>query len=137
MRGRPAAGLPITALPYRDSYAPKVGYSGPFPVAANQGRAWMTHCYGIVGVARGLAPDTGNGGELYAVQGQSPRQLDRNIALVGRVLDGLEHMTALPRGTGALGFYDKPAQRVAITRVTLAADLPSVTVSLACRRSLT
>jgi len=126
---RPAAGLPIMPLPYRDTFAPKVGYSGPFPVAAEGSgkgdRAWMTHCYGIVGVARGLAPDTGNGGELYAVLGQSPRQLDRNIALAGRVLDGFEHMTALPRGTGALGFYEKPEQRVAIKRVILAADLPA------------
>ena len=122
---RPAAGLALTPLPYRDTFAPKVGYSGAFPVAVDKGRAWMTHCYGIVGVARGLAPDTGNGGELYAVLGQSPRQLDRNIALVGRVLDGFEHMTARPRGTGALGFYEKPEQRVAITRVNLAADLPA------------
>jgi len=122
---RPAAGLAVTPLPYRDTFAPKVGYSGAFPVAVDKGRAWMAHCYGIVGVARGLAPDTGNGGEFYAVLGQSPRQLDRNIALVGRVLDGFEHMTALPRGTGALGFYEKPEQRVAIRRVVLAADLPA------------
>ncbi|MBW8743704.1 MAG: peptidylprolyl isomerase [Sphingomonas sp.] len=121
---RPAAGLPFKPLPYRDTFAPKVGYSGAFPVAAEKDRAWMTHCYGIVGVARDLAPDTGNGGELYAVLGHSPRQLDRNIALVGRVLDGFEHMTARPRGTGALGFYEKPEQRIAIKSVTLAADLP-------------
>ena len=122
---RPIAGLPLTPLPYRDTYAAKVGYSGAFPVAADKDRAWMAHCYGIVGVARGLTPDTGNGGELYAVIGQSPRQLDRNIALAGRVLDGFEHMTALPRGTGPLGFYEKPEQRLAIKRVSIAADLPS------------
>jgi peptidylprolyl isomerase len=122
---RPAAGLPLTPLPYRDTFAPRVGYSGPFPAAAEKDRAWMAHCYGIVGVARGLTPDTGSGGELYAVMGQSPRQLDRNIALVGRVLDGFEHMTALPRGTGALGFYDKPEQRKVIKRVQIAADLPA------------
>jgi len=122
---RPVAGLAVTPLPYRDTFASRVGYNGAFPVAADGDRAWMAHCYGIVGVARGLTPDTGSGGELYAVMGQSPRQLDRNIALVGRVLDGFEHMTARPRGTGALGFYEKPEQRVAITRVTLAADLPA------------
>jgi peptidylprolyl isomerase len=121
---RPAAGLAVTALPYRDTFAAKVGYSGAFPVAAEQGRAWMAHCYGIVGVGRGLTPDTGSGGELYAVIGQSPRHLDRNIAVVGRLLDGFEHMTARPRGTGALGFYEKPEQRVMIKRVVLAADLP-------------
>jgi peptidylprolyl isomerase len=126
---RPAAGLPLTPLPYRDTFAPRVGYSGAFPVAADApgkgARAWMAHCYGIVGVARGLTPDTGSGGELYAVMGQSPRQLDRNIALVGRVLDGFEHMTALPRGTGALGFYEKPEQRTAVKRLLIAADLPA------------
>lgn len=122
---RPASGLPLQPLPYRDTFASRVGYSGPFPVAEEGDRAWMAHCYGIVGVARGLAPDTGGGGELYAVIGQSPRALDRNIALVGRVLDGFEHMTALPRGTGALGFYEKPEQRVAISRVQLAVDLPA------------
>jgi peptidylprolyl isomerase len=122
---RAAAGLPLAPLPYRDTFAPKVGYSGLFPAAADGTRAWMAHCYGIVGVARGLTPDTGSGGELYAVIGQSPRQLDRNIALVGRVLDGFEHMTARPRGTGALGFYEKPEQRVSISRVMLAADLPA------------
>ena len=121
---RPATGLAVTVLPYRDTFATKVGYSGAFPVAVDQGRAWMTHCYGIVGVGRGLTPDTGSGGELYAVIGQSPRHLDRNIAVVGRVLDGFEHMTARPRGTGALGFYEKPEQRVIIRRVMLAADLP-------------
>lgn len=122
---RPAAGLPVTPLPYRDTFAPRVGYSGAFPAASDGARAWMTHCYGIVGVARGYAPDTGSGGELYAVIGQSPRALDRNIALVGRILDGFEHMTALPRGGDNLGFYAKPEQRLGITRVTLAADLPA------------
>jgi peptidylprolyl isomerase len=122
---RPAAGLPLMPLPYRDTFAARVGYSGAFPVAEEGGRAWMTHCYGIVGVSRGYAPDTGSGGELYAVIGHSPRHLDRNIAVVGRVLDGFDHMTALPRGTGNLGFYEKPEQRAGIVRVSLAADLPT------------
>jgi peptidylprolyl isomerase len=122
---RPAAGLPLTPLPYRDAFAPRVGYSGGFPVAEDGGRAWMTHCYGIVGVGRGYSPDTGSGAELYAVIGHSPRALDRNIALVGRVIDGFDAMTALPRGTGPLGFYEKPEQRLGITHVSLAADLPA------------
>ena len=48
-------------------------------------------------------PDTGTGGELYAIIGHAPRQLDRNIALVGRVVQGIEQMSSLPRGTEALG----------------------------------
>ncbi len=56
--------------------------------------------------------------------GQAPRQLDRNIALVGRVVKGMELLSALPRGTGPLGFYEKASQRTPIIRVRLASDLP-------------
>jgi peptidylprolyl isomerase len=121
---RPAAGLPFAALPYPDSFAEHVGASGPFPVAEGGGEAWLTHCYGMVGVGRDLNPDTGTGAELYAVIGQPPRGLDRNIAVVGRVVAGMELLSARPRGTADLGFYADPAQRVAIRQVRLAADLP-------------
>ena len=122
---RPSAGLALSPLLYRDSYAPHVGLAGAFPAAEESGAAWMTHCYGIVGVGRGLRPDTGNGAELYAVIGHSPRALDRNIALVGRVVAGMDQLAALPRGTADLGFYADPGQRVPIARVRLAADLPA------------
>lgn len=121
---RAAAGLGLVVLPYHDSYAPRIGYVAGFPVAEDGAAAWMAHCYGIVGVGRELSPDTGSGAELYAVIGQAPRALDRNIALVGRVVAGMEHLAALPRGTAELGFYADPRQRVPITRVVLAADLP-------------
>jgi peptidylprolyl isomerase len=45
------------------------------------------------------------GAELYAVIGNAPRQLDRNVALVGRVLKGMELLSTLPRGSGEMGFY--------------------------------
>lgn len=80
---------------------------------------WPVHCYGMVGVGRNLSPDTGSGAELYAVIGHAPRHLDGNIALVGRVIEGIEHLAALPRGTGALGFYEKPSERVKITAIRL------------------
>ena len=47
--------------------------------------------------------------ELYAVIGQSPRGLDRNITLVGRVVRGIELLSVIPRGHGAMGFYEKAA----------------------------
>ncbi|PTS73635.1 peptidylprolyl isomerase, partial [Sphingomonas sp. HMWF008] len=78
-----------------------------------------------VGVARNLAPDTGTGGDLYTVIGHAPRHLDRNIAVVGRVIDGMTALSALPRGTGGgLGLYEDPKQRVPIKRIVLVADLP-------------
>ena len=121
---RPLRGLPVRALGYRDSYAPQAGHALGWPIAYDpkRGMANLTHCYGYVGVGRGLSPDTGTGGELYAVIGHSPRHLDRNIAVVGRVIEGIEHLSALPRGTEALGFYKEESQHVPIARVTLEAQ---------------
>ncbi|MEM1050938.1 MAG: peptidylprolyl isomerase [Pseudomonadota bacterium] len=85
---------------------------------------WPVHCYGMVGVGRNLSPDTGTGAELYTVIGHAPRHLDRNIALVGRIIEGMEHLSSLPRGKGQLGFYEDPAKRVPIVSVRLASDLP-------------
>jgi peptidylprolyl isomerase len=103
-----------------------------FPIAGvatpDTASNWPTHCYGMVGVGRNLSPDTGTGAELYTVIGHAPRHLDRNIALVGRVIEGIEHMSSLPRGTGALGFYEKEDARVPILSVRLgneARDVPA------------
>jgi peptidylprolyl isomerase len=120
---RPQAGLEVTPLGFPDPYAAQAGYAAGWPVALyDDGQASLPHCYGYVGVGRGLSPDTGTGGELYAVIGHAPRHLDRNIAVVGRVIDGFEHLTALPRGTGTLGFYEEDSQHVPIARMTLAAQ---------------
>jgi peptidylprolyl isomerase len=124
---RALAGLNIRPLGFPDSYAPMVGHANGWPVAYDpeRGQAWLTHCYGTVGVGRDLAPDTGTGGELYAVIGHAPRHLDLNIASVGRVLEGLEKLTAHPRGTEALGFIKDPKNHIPIRRMVLAADLPA------------
>ena len=123
---RPLAGLNVRPLGYPDSYAPMVGHAGGWPVGYDpeEGRAWLTHCYGMVGVGRGLSPDTGTGGELYAVIGHAPRHLDLNIAVVGRVIEGMPLLTARPRGTEALGFYKDAAQHIGIARARLASQLP-------------
>ena len=124
---RPLAGLTVRPLGFPDSYAPMVGHALGWPVGYDpeSGRAWLTHCYGYVGVGRDLAPDTGTGGELYAVIGHAPRPLDLNIALAGRVIDGMPLLSARPRGTCNLGFYEDPKQPIPIARVRLAADLPA------------
>jgi peptidylprolyl isomerase len=119
--------LPFTRLPDVDGYAPQVGFSNSFPVGGDPTtkQAWLAHCYGAVGAGRGNEVDSGNGTELYVVIGNAPRQLDRNIAVVGRVVEGMELLSTLPRGTGPLGFYEKPEQYVPIRSVRLAADLPA------------
>ena len=94
-------------------------------IAREVGSIWPMHCYGMVGVGRNLSPDTGTGAELYTVIGHAPRHLDRNIALVGRVIEGIEHLSSLPRGTEALGFYATAEERVPIVSVRIATDLPA------------
>jgi peptidylprolyl isomerase len=121
------ADLPFTRLPDADGYAPEVGFSDGFPAARDPraGEAWLAHCYGMVGAGRDNEPESGNGAELYVVTGHAPRQLDRNIALVGRVVQGMELLSVLPRGTGPLGFYTQPDQRVPIKSIRVAADVPA------------
>src|SRR6185436_700047 len=68
--------------------------------------------------------DSGSGAELYAIIGSAPRLLDRNITVVGRVVQGIELFSVLPRGTGTLGFYEKPEQYVPIRSVRMLADMP-------------
>jgi peptidylprolyl isomerase len=118
--------LPFSKLADGDIYAAEVGWSNGFPAARDPKtrQAWLTHCYAMVGVGRGDAPDNGSGAELYTVIGQAPRHLDRNLAVVGRIIQGIELLSSLPRGTEALGFYAKPEQYVTIRSATLAADVP-------------
>ena len=122
---RSSKNIPFTPLPDVDGWARQVGFSDGFPIGLDttDSTAWLAHCYGMVGAGRDTPADSSTGAELYVVTGQSPRQLDRNITSVGRVVQGMELLSVLPRGTGPLGFYETPEQRVAIQSIRLAADL--------------
>jgi cyclophilin family peptidyl-prolyl cis-trans isomerase len=112
-------------LPDRDAYAPQTGFLDGFPAGRDPRThtVWLAHCYGMVGVGRD-DPAESNATEMYAVIGNAPRQLDRNVALVGRVLAGIELLSTLPRGTGEMGFYVAPQTPVPIVSMRIAADLP-------------
>jgi len=116
----------FTRLPDPDGYAPQVGHSNGFPVGHDpkKGQAWLLHCYGMVAVARDNDADSGGGTQLYVPIGQAPRHLDRNLTVVGRVVSGMPLLSALPRGTGPMGFYEKPEQMVPISAIRVAADVP-------------
>ena len=124
---RPLKGLTVRPLGSPDTYAPAAGFSDGWPIAYSPKAGWadLAHCYASVGVGRDLSPDTGTGGELYAVIGHAPRQLDRNIALVGRVVDGIDRLSSLPRGTEALGFYKDKSSYAPIANIRLASDMPA------------
>ena len=102
----------------KDSYGVQAGIFAGWPLAFDD-KIWPVHCYGMVGVGRDMPPNTGTGAELYTVIGHAPRHLDRNIALVGRVIEGIEHLSSLPRGTGALGFYETPEERTGIVSIRI------------------
>jgi peptidylprolyl isomerase len=124
---RPATGLAFTPVPDGDLYAPEAGFALGFPAGRDpaRGRAWLAHCYAMVGAGRGNAADSGSGAELYVVIGHAPRHLDRNVTLLGRVVRGMELLSTLPRGSGGLGFYTDPTQHVPLRAVRVAADVPA------------
>ncbi len=117
--------MPFTRLPDGDVYAPEVGFTGGFPAARSEQLhlTWLAHCYGMVGVGRDLDIESGSGAEMYVVIGHAPRHLDRNVALVGRVVKGVELLSSLPRGTGELGFYTKTETPLPIKSIKVAADV--------------
>ncbi len=120
-----ARAMHVSAPVIADPYASSQALWG-WPIAHGEnGEIWPVHCYAMVGVGRNMSPDTGSGAELYTVIGHAPRHLDRNIALVGRVVSGIEHLSSLPRGTGPLGVYERADERVPILSIRLASDLPA------------
>ena len=112
-------------LPDRDAYAAQVGFLDGFPAARDprSRTVWLAHCYGMVGAGRDDPPES-DGTEMYAVIGHAPRQLDRNVALVGRILKGVELLSSLPRGSGEMGFYAPTEATAPIRSVRIAADVP-------------
>lgn len=124
---RAAQGLAFDRLPDVDGWAKEVGFAEGFPVGRDpaKGTAWLAHCYGTVGAGRSDADDSSIGTELYVTIGQSPRQLDDNITVVGRVLAGMELLSTIRRGPPPAGFYEDPRERTPIRAIRLASEMPA------------
>lgn len=123
-----AAFTPSVRMAKADSYSAMAGISADgWPMASDGKAAWLTHCYGMVGVARDSAPTSGSGSELFTPIGQSARRLDRNYAVVGRVIEGMQYLSALPRSDAAMGFYATARERTPIVSVRLASEVPAAT----------
>ena len=117
---------PAQTLPRPDAYSLYAGVTADgWPIAGNGQQAWLTHCYGMVGVGRDALPSTGNGAELFTPIGQSARRLDRNYTVVGRIIEGMKFMSALPRSDATMGVYATEAERTPIVSVRLASDMPA------------
>lgn len=116
-------------LPYRftrvdtdDGFAAESGFMHGFALGRAGDTQWMLHCPGAFALARGDDPASG-GTEFYAVLGQAPRYLDRNVTVFGVVRYGMEHYQALNRGRNVSGQL-QPARRNPITRLRVGADVP-------------
>ena len=113
-------------LPDVDGWAAQVGFIDGMSSARDPkaGKAWIAHCYGVLGAGRNNAPDSSIGAELYVVTGQAPRALDHQLTVVGRVVKGMELLSVTPRGPEPMGFYEKPEQRAPIVSIKLASEVP-------------
>ena len=127
----PAAEFDIPAfdaaqrLTRPDAYSTASGVTADgWPIATDGRAAWMPHCYGTVGVARDALPNTGSGSELFTPISGAARRLDRNYTIVGRIIEGMKYLSALPRSDAAMGVYATAPERTAIVSVRLASELP-------------
>ncbi|MEM5516654.1 peptidylprolyl isomerase [Henriciella sp. AS95] len=123
---RPYSSGRFTPLGNKDLFAPEVGHITGFPVGRSEliGREWLLHCPGAIAMARDVDPDSGST-EFYIVL-DAQRYLDRNLTVFGRVIDGMEHVQALQRGSREIenGVIQPPLQGDVILSFRMASDLP-------------
>ncbi|WP_157726619.1 peptidylprolyl isomerase [Thalassotalea crassostreae] len=86
------------AVETKDMFADETGFIDGFAVGVEDksNQSWLLHCPGTVAMARSTEPNTA-AGDFYAVIGQAPRYLDRNMSVIGRVVYGLEYLQKLDR----------------------------------------
>ena len=119
--------LAFVSVQKPDMFAPQTGFIDGFAAGRDpeSGDVWLTHCPGIVAMARNDEPDTGNT-DFYITIGQAPRYLDRNLTIFGRVVDGMDVVQGIIRGpTEANGMIEEGTPRTRIERIVLGADLPA------------
>ncbi len=109
-----------------DMFAPETGIIDGFAVARDPSRdqVWLTHCPGIVAMARNDNPDSSRT-DFYIVIGQAPRYLDRNMNVFGRVVYGMNVVQLIKRGpTLGNGIIQDETASTRIRKMRLAADIP-------------
>jgi peptidylprolyl isomerase len=116
---------PLMKMIYENGGAQKVGFGGGWPIGSDkEGQAYPLTCRGSLSPAHYDPPDTGSGAELSVITGEAARSLDTTFGMVGRVIDGLEHLQNLPLGTDPGGFYADNSQHIPIRSIRLASELP-------------
>lgn len=112
-----------TPVQRNDLYAKETGFVDGFGAARDADSVWLTHCPGVLAMARNNEPDTGST-DFYIVIGQSPRYLDRNLTIFGRVVFGMDVAQRINRGpTLDNGIIEDDEDRSRILRMTLGSDV--------------
>jgi len=120
-------GLPFVSVQKPDMFAPETGFIDGFAAARDlhTRRVWLTHCPGVIAMARNDGPDTGST-DFYIVIGQAPRYLDRNLTIFGRVVYGMDVVHRVIRGPfEANGMIAGGEPRTIIEKIVIASDLPA------------
>jgi len=92
------ANWQFTKVQDNDLFAEQTGFKDGFSLAHNpsEKKAWLTHCPGVIAMARGNEPDSGSS-HFYIVNGQATRYLDRIMTVFGRVVYGMNNIQAIKR----------------------------------------
>jgi len=109
-----------------DMFAPETGIIDGFAVARDpsKDKVWLTHCPGIVAMARNDDPDSSRT-DFYIVIGQAPRYLDRNMNVFGRVVYGMDVVQQIKRGPAlGNGIIQDETESSRITRMQLLSEIP-------------
>jgi len=109
-----------------DMFAPETGIIDGFAVARDPSgnKVWLTHCPGIVAMARNDDPDSSRT-DFYIVIGQAPRYLDRNMNIFGRVVYGMDVVQRIKRGPAQdNGIIQDETASTRIRKIQLLSEIP-------------
>jgi peptidylprolyl isomerase len=117
----------FTKVQDNDLFAEQTGFKDGFALAHNpsENKAWLTHCPGIIAMARGNDANSGSS-HFYITNGQAPRYLDRIMTVFGRVVYGMNNIQALQRTSVTEG--DTPVDKkdhTPMLAMQIMADIPS------------
>lgn len=119
---------PLMKMIYENGGAQKVGFGGGWPIGSQTVDGTVQYypltCRGSLSPAHYDPPDSGSGAEMSVITGEAARSLDTTFGMVGRVIDGLEHLQDLPLGTDPGGFYADKSEYIEIKSIGLASELP-------------
>lgn len=121
----------FTKVQDKDFYAAQTGFKDSFAVAyepaskaENTGKAWLTHCPGVLAMARQNEADSASS-HFYFVIGQAPRYLDGIMTIFGRVVYGMQHIQAIQRTAAIEGEYAVDSrEHTPIVKMEMMADVP-------------